>query len=257
MVIKVDTLTRYPVKGLSGQQLESVQLQPGQGFPCDRQFGFARPNSGFSPADPKPLPKTKFYMLARDSTLSLLTTAFNDKTGVLSISSPDASGQFDIATDTGKQEAGLFLKSYLSLPNEETPQLFEASPHKFTDVSVVSAEMMNAVSLINIDSVTEFSKAIDHDVDPGRFRGNIHVSGLPPFSELNMLDQQFAIGTARFKIVKRTKRCPATEVDLKTGERDIKVPKLLQENYGHMDMGVYADVLEGGVITPGDVVEFL
>ena len=101
MVIKVDTLTRYPVKGLSGQQLESVQLQPGQGFPCDRQFGFARPNSGFSPADPKPLPKTKFYMLARDSTLSLLTTAFNDKTGVLSISSPDASGQFDIATDTG------------------------------------------------------------------------------------------------------------------------------------------------------------
>ncbi len=257
MTIKVDTLTRFPVKGLSGQALESVQLQSGQGFPCDRQFGFARPNSGFSPSDPKPLPKTKFYMLARDSTLSLLNTAFNDETGVLSISAPDASGQFDIATDTGKQQASLFLQTYLSLPDDETPQLFEASPHKFTDVSVVSVEMMNAVSLINVDSVKEFSKAIDHNVDPRRFRGNIHITGLSPFSELDMLEQHFTIGTARFKIVKRTKRCPATEVDLDTGERDLKVPQLLHKNYGHMDMGVYAEVLDGGVIFPGDVVEFV
>ena len=257
MTIKVDTLTRFPVKGLSGQELESVQLHPGQGFPSDRQFGFARPDSGFNPNDPKPLPKTKFYMLARDATLSLLNTAFDDATGVLSISAPDASGQFDIATDAGKQQASLFLQTYLSLPIDETPQLFEASPHKFTDVSVVSAEMMNAVSIINVDSVNEFSKTIDHKVDPRRFRGNIHISGLPPFSELDMLEQQLTIGTARFKIVKRTKRCPATEVDLDTGERDLKVPQLLQKNYGHMDMGIYAEVLEGGVIAPNDVVEFV
>ena len=257
MVTKIDSLTRFPVKGLSGQELKSVQLQPGHGFPFDRQFGFARPNSGFDPEDPKPLPKSKFYMLARDSKLSLLNTAFDEKTYVLSMRSPDESRQFDIATDKGKREASLFLKSYLSLPDDETPQLFEASPHRFTDVSVVSAEMMNSVSLINLDSVTEFSKVIDHSVSANRFRGNILISGLPPFSELNVVEQHFAIGSARFKIVKRTKRCPATEVDLDTGERDIKVRQLLQENYGHMDLGVYAEVLEGGVISTGDVVEFL
>ena len=116
--------------------------------------------------------------------------------------------------------------------------------------------MMNAVSIIDVDSVNEFSKTIDHKVDPRRFRGNIHISGLPPFSELDMLEQQLTIGTARFKIVKRTKRCPATEVDLDTGERDLKVPQLLQKSYGQ-DMGVYAEVLEGGVIAPNDVVEFV
>jgi len=257
MDTKIDALTRFPVKGLSGQALESVQLVPGQGFPCDRQFGFARPNSGFDPSDPKPLPKTNFYMLARDAKLSLLSTAFDDKTYMLSISAPEVSGQFNIATDKGKQEASLFLKSYLSLPEDETPQLFEASPHRFTDVSVVSTEMMNAVSLINLDSVSAFSNAIGKNIDPMRFRGNIHISGLQPFSELAMVDRQFTIGSALFKFVKRTKRCPATEVDPSTGERDIKLPKLLQEYYGHADMGVYAQVLGGGTIYPGDGVEFL
>jgi len=257
MVTKIDTLTRYPIKGLSGQLLDSVSLEPGQGFPCDRQFGFARPNSGFDPCNPKPLPKTKFYMLARDSRLALLSSKFDDITGVLAISTPTTTGNFEIMTAEGKQLASQYLKSFLSLPDDETPQLFEASPHRFTDVSVVSTEMMNAVSVINLDSVREFSKAIGQEVDPSRFRGNIQLSGLEPFSELDMVGQQIAIGNVRLKIVKRTKRCPATEVDLNTGERNMNVPALLQENYDHKDMGVYAEVLGGGKISQQDVVEFL
>ena len=254
MATKIHSLTRFPIKGLSGHALKSVQLKAGQGFPCDRQFGFARPNSGFDPEDPRPLPKTKFYMLALDSTLALLSTEYDDKTGILTLTSFDAAGQFDIATAEGKQKASQFLKSYLSLPEDETPQLYEASPHRFTDVSVDSTEMMNAVSIINLDSVHEFSQAIGREVEPGRFRGNIHLSGLSPFSELDMVGRDFAIGAAKLRIVRRTKRCPATEVDLNTGERNIKTPKLLREHYGHMDMGVYAQVVQDGQITLGDNV---
>lgn len=255
MKTRLEALARFPVKGMSGQPLQSVRLEPGQGFPCDRQFGFARPGSGFDPANPKPLPKTKFYMLARDASLTLLQTEFNDQAGILTMSSSDSSAEFDITTVEGKHLAGQFLKDYLALPDDENPQLYEASPHRFTDVSVVSTEMMNAVSIINLDSVKAFSVAIGQDVDPARFRGNIHLANLPPFSELEMIGRQLAIGTAKLKIVKRTKRCPATEVDLKTGERNLKTPKLLLKNYDHMDMGVYAEVVEGGVISPGDTVE--
>jgi uncharacterized protein YcbX len=172
------------------------------------------------------------------------------------MSTPQNTGQFDIATSEGKANASQFLKTFLSLPAEEAPHLYEASPHRFTDVSVVSTEMMNAVSIINLDSVYEFSKAVDQEVDPRRFRGNIHVSNLEPFSELEMVGREIVLGSARLKIVKRTKRCPATEVDLNTGVRDIKTPKLLLKNYNHMDMGVYAEVLEAGVISLGDVAEF-
>lgn len=254
MAMKIETLTRFPIKGLSGHLLDSVTLEAGYGFPCDRKFGFARPNSGFDPANPKPLPKTKFYMLARDASLALLDTLYDEDRGVLSLSTINGHEHFDIGTASGKQAASQFLKSYLSLPDEETPQLYEASPHRFTDVSVDSAEMMNAVSIINLDSVAAFSKAIGQEVDPRRFRGNIHVSGLSPFSELDMVGQEITNGSVRLRIVRRTRRCPATEVNLKTAERDIRTPKLLREQYGHMDMGVYAQVLQGGVLQSGSVV---
>lgn len=257
MPITINALTRYPVKGLSGELLDNVKLQSAQGFPNDRRFGFARPDSGFDPKDPKPLPKSKFYMLARDATLTLLKTEFDDNSGQLTISSSNDTEQFDIASDNGKKEASLFIKSFLSLSDDETPQLYEASPHRFTDVSVDSVEMMNAVSVINLESVKEFSKAIGKEVDPKRFRGNIQLTGLTPFEELESVGRHFVVGNVKMKIVQRTRRCPATEVDLNTGERDMKTPKLLREHYGHMDMGVYAEVVEGGVISNGDVVEIV
>lgn len=257
MTIKIDSLCRYPVKGLSGQPLDSVQLETGQAFPYDRIFGFARHNSGFDPDNPKPLPKSRFHMLARDASLVLINTQFDDNTGVLTMTAADASGHFKIGTPEGKQQASGFLQSYLALPADQSPQLYEAYPHRFTDVSVVSAEMMNAVSLINLDSVTALSEKIGHPIDPRRFRGNIHVTGLPPFSELEKVGELFGIGSAVFKIVSRTKRCPATQVDLDTGERNLDIPALLQEHYGHRDMGIYAEVLEGGTISPGDTLELL
>lgn len=257
MATVIDSLRRFPVKGLSGETLDSVTLEAGHGFPYDRQFGFARPGSGFDPALPKPLPKTKFYMLARDAALALLDTRYDEKTGVLTMSTSEISDKFDITTREGNDKASQFLKAYLSLPDDETPTLYEASPHRFTDVSVVSKEMMNAVSIVNLDSVREFSQAIGQAVDPNRFRGNIHLSNLDPFSELDMVGQQIVVGNVRLKIVKRIKRCPATEVDLETGERDIKTPKLLLDHFGHMDMGVYAEVVSGGVMSCGGVVEFV
>jgi len=251
MTLKIEALTRFPIKGLSGHTLDSVKLDAGQGFPCDRKFGFARPNSGFDPADPKPLPKTRFYMLARDANLALLETLYDEDTGILTLSAADGSQRFDISTVDGKQEASQFLKTYLSLSEEETPQLYVASPHRFTDVSVDSVEMMNAISIINRDSVDAFAKAIGQQVDARRFRANIQISGLSPFAELDMVGQEIQVGPIRLKIVKRTRRCPATEVNLETAERDIRTPKLLREHYGHMDMGVYAQVVQGGILQSG------
>jgi len=36
MTLKIEALTRFPIKGLSGHTLDSVKLDAGQGFPCDR-----------------------------------------------------------------------------------------------------------------------------------------------------------------------------------------------------------------------------
>jgi uncharacterized protein YcbX len=64
-----------------------------------------------------------------------------------------------------------------------------------------------------------------------------------------------AIGpSARLKVVKRTVRCAATEVDPDTGIRDLPVPRALRDHFGHLDCGVYAEVIEPGDIAVGDAI---
>ena len=48
----VENLYHYPIKVLTAQPLQKAALTKGQGFPLDRAFGFARPESGFDPKDP-------------------------------------------------------------------------------------------------------------------------------------------------------------------------------------------------------------
>ena len=54
-------------------------------------------------------------------------------------------------------------------------------------------------------------------------------------------------------MTKRIERCAATNVDPATGLRDLEIPKTLMKTYGHFDCGIYAEVLDGGTIEPGDV----
>ena len=61
-----------------------------------------------------------------------------------------------------------------------------------------------------------------------------------------------ALGSARAKVVKRIVRCAATNADPATGIRDLEIPKTLMQRFGHMDCGVYAEVLKGGEISVGD-----
>lgn len=249
---EIKSLFHYPIKGLSAQRLGCVQLTPGEGFPLDRAFGFARPGSGFDPANPRPLPKTRFIVLARDAGLATLQTRYDQVAGTLRIISAVKEAIFEVDRAEGREAAAAFLTHHLGLAPDMQPTLYCAAPHRFTDVSVVSPEMMNAVSLINLDSVEHFATCIGSDVSAARFRGNILFSGIPPMAELDWVGREITIGPARFKIVRRTKRCPATQVNLETGARDLDVPKLLREQFGHSDMGVYAEVLQGGDITPGD-----
>src|SRR6266516_80122 len=59
---------------------------------------------------------------------------------------------------------------------------------------------------------------------------------------------------ARVKIVKRIRRCAATEVDPLTAARDLPIPGTLLRAFGNGDCGVYAEVMAGGEIAVGDAV---
>ena len=248
----VRDLYYYPVKGLSPQQLPRVELASGEGFPFDRMYGLARFDSGFDPKHPQPLPKQRFLMLARDARLAGLQTHLDPQTKHFTIQvQGHVVHESNFSHSDSIERTIDFFATMFSLDPERRPLLAQAAPHRFTDVSVGSARMMNAISLINLDSVADFSARLGAPIDPLRFRANLYFDGWPAFSELDRVDEEFEIGSLRMRILRRIQRCAATEVNPKTAERDVAVPRLLKEYYGHFDMGVYAEVLTGGTVEPG------
>jgi uncharacterized protein YcbX len=87
-----------------------------------------------------------------------------------------------------------------------------------------------------------------------RFRGNLFVGGWPAWHEFDLVDREIAIGDVRLKVTKRIVRCAAINVDPDTGARDLTIPATLMQTFDHMDCGVYAQVIAGGDIAPGDVI---
>jgi uncharacterized protein len=77
MAISVVRICRYPVKGLSAEDLERVMLTAGQCLPHDRRFALAHAATHFDPTRPEWLPKTSFLMLMRDEQLAQLRTRFD------------------------------------------------------------------------------------------------------------------------------------------------------------------------------------
>ncbi|MFM9152376.1 MAG: hypothetical protein ACKOPC_02005, partial [Methylocystis sp.] len=72
LLMYLDSLYRYPVKGLSPEPLMSVELIESAYFPGDRLFALENGPSGFDPEAPVHQPKIKFLMLMKNDALAKL-----------------------------------------------------------------------------------------------------------------------------------------------------------------------------------------
>lgn len=122
----VAALYRYPVKGLSPEPLEAVALSAGDGFPMDREFALARPDTVFDESRPEPLPKTRFLMLQRDEALAGVRSRYDDVTGRLSLSlagGEDRTTVADLGTPEGRAEVEEFIAGVLGPRPPGRPRL--------------------------------------------------------------------------------------------------------------------------------------
>jgi uncharacterized protein YcbX len=252
MSIRIASLQRYPVKGLSPEPLRSALLEKGGYFPGDRLFAVENGPAGFDPENPTHQPKIKFLMLMRNESLARLTTRFLDETSTLVIEDGGReAARGDLSTRDGRLAIEAFFRRFM--PNElRGPPKVLAAPDgfRFTD------SRRGYVSLINLASVRELENVVGAPVDPLRFRGNIHLEGLAPWQEFDLVGQVLATSSGvRLKGTKRIERCAATNVDPATGVRDLGIPKTLMRAYGHFDCGIYAEVLESGSLAEGESLE--
>lgn len=257
---RVRALHVYPVKGLSAQPLERVVLRPGEGVPGDRRYALARADGRYRPGLREGLPKQEFHALVSDHRLAGLDTHL-DAADVLTVRvAMDTTRhevlRADLRTEGGRRDARRFFARVLDLPEGAGPEIAHEPGRRFTDAAAAGDGPMGWLSLVNLASVRDLGARTGTTVDPGRFRANVLVDGLPPWSELDLVDsekgQELRLGGARVRVVRRTRRCAATEVDPATGVRDLPVVRLLDQAYGHQLMGVYLEVLAAGTVEQGD-----
>lgn len=244
---RLANLYRYPMKGLTPEPMEAAELRAGECIAWDRAFAIENGSADFDPAAPKHFPKIKFLMLMRNERLARLRSRFDDRTTTLSISEDGRElVSANLMTEEGRRAIEDFMRSYMKDDLRGAPRLVHAPGFSHSDAPA------KLVSIINLASVRDLEKAIDRPVDPLRFRANVYVDGLEPWEDHEWVGRTLKLGDATLKGVFRIQRCAATNVDPSTAARDMEIPATLQRLWGHMDLGLYTQVVEGGTIRPGD-----
>lgn len=249
MTAKVQSIYRYPVKGLSPEALSRAALTAGRHFPGDRLFAIENGPSGFDPIAPQHEPKIKFLMLMRNERLAALRTRYDDAAGVLTIEHEGREAvRADLATKDGRLAVEAFFRRLMPAELRGPPKVLTAPDgFRFTD------SRRGFVSIINLASVAALETLVGRPVDPLRFRANLYVTGWPAWREFDLVEREIAIGpNARLKISKRISRCAAINVDPATGMRDLAVLDTLERSCGHADCGIYGEVIASGDIATGD-----
>lgn len=247
MPITVETIYRYPVKGLRAEPLDTVSLAPGHGVPHDRRFGIARGDTKLDPAAPRWLPKQRFVMLMRDAALAPLSCRFDEDSETLELKAPDVPSTAASWRDARDRELlNAYVNDFLGARREGPARLVESGRVSFTDVP------QNCLSIINLESVRDLEERMRTALGPMRFRANLYLAGAPAWTEFDWVGREIRIGEAVLHVPSRIPRCAATAVDPDGGRRDANVIRGLRDAFGHYDMGVYAEVVRGGTLQRGD-----
>lgn len=255
---RLDALYRFPVKGLSAQPLAAVDLVPGQGFPKDRAWALGNGAHDAAHYAEKSRMKTDFLMLMHHEALARLRLRFDDEGDRLALALDGRvvyEGALGDPADGRRLED--FIAGHLGERIDGRPVPLSHPGRLHTNVAYVSDALMHAVSLINLKSVSALEADIGRPVDPLRFRGNLVFDGEAAWEELDWVGRTLRVGEVVMRGVRRTRRCPATDVDPVTGQRDMTIPQALMRTWKHADLGLYAEVVEGGRIAPGDAIEVI
>lgn len=246
--MNISSIYRYPVKGLSADSLSQVLLQKDQGLAFDRFWAIENGVHDFDSDNPRFFPKRRFLQLAQNPKLAQLRCRFDEASQTLTIlHNKKQLVSADMASSQGISAIEHCIANFMENDMDGAPRLVSAGGHHFSDIP------QKAVSLINLASVREISASVGKTISPLRFRGNIYIDGIEPWAEMNWQGKTLNIaGKPVFEIFDIIGRCPATKVNLHTGERDVEMLDVLNSSFGHTKCGVYMKTITDSLIKTGE-----
>ncbi|GLR67832.1 molybdenum cofactor sulfurase [Acidocella aquatica] len=253
----IESLYRYPVKGLTPEPLASAALSPGRCIPWDRAFALAQGDAALNPATPTWVSKTNFMCLLRNASIALLQTSFNESARELTITAPNKQTiAANPLTPEGRAALTDFLTAWLGTESRTGPLGQRPAFHYFESHSFCDHQTQ-VLSLIGLGSLHALETAAGAPRDKRRFRANIYIEEIAPWAEFSWLGKTLQIGEATLRVHERIDRCAATTVNPCTAIRDANPVRELRENFGHIDLGIFAEVITQGTIRPGDTITLL
>ena len=256
----VDSLWRYPVKSMRGEELQEAFVGFA-GVYGDRVYAFR------SSAAPIGFP----YLTGREQERMLLYRPF-------------FRSRSDMAVPTNLAEAE-------ALPPGATPVYAEAAK-RIVDVETPAGDVLSIddprlarelrsgirdrheltllqsdramtdcrpISLVSVQTVRQLSDELGFDVDKRRFRANVYIEleSAAGFAENEFVNRTLRIGTkASVTVVDRDPRCKMITLDPNTAQPNPDVMKLLARSH-EGKAGVYAAVLVEGTVRKGDEISLL
>lgn len=237
---RVAQIWRHPIKGIGAEPLDRVDAAVDRPLPGDRAFavltGSAEDTGAWQPC--------RNFMRGCYGPELMAIGAESGADGI-TLRHPKRP---EITVDPRKDGAELINWLRPLWPEEQkAPKALVAAPTEgMADASYAS------VAILGLASLDALSEACGMALDPRRFRGNVWLSGLEPFEELDWAGRRLRLGTAELEVVERIDRCRATEANPETGERDARTLLALRKGWGHLAFGVKARVVTAGKIALDD-----
>ena len=250
MTATVALIRRHPIKAIGGEDLRETVLHPSRAIEGDRQWALLHQggerHAGDSRHPARWLPKSCFLQGAKSSRLQAIQGGWNDQ-GRIALTHPDLTGlDFDPETE------GTRLIDWIRPLWPEgfpIPTRLVRAPAAFADVS------QPWLSILSLGTLRDLEGRLGQPVGTSRWRGNLWVEGWPPGLERDLIGRILQIGQVELRVAEPIGRCPATSADTETGLIDIDMPAALKRHFGHSDFGIYAQVVTGGTIRPGDRID--
>ncbi len=256
----VESLWRYPVKSMRGEELENAFVGF-SGIYGDRVLALK------SSSSPKGFPfltareqkemllyKPRFRHPAKAARPTNLTEADKIAPGVTPVYADSTELVLDIETPSGE---------VLTI---DDPALAEMLTKSIGDAGALTVAWSDRamtdcrpISLFAVQSARELGAKVGFTMDKRRFRANVYMdleSGVG-FAEDEFVSRNIQIGPkVVISILERDPRCKMITLDPDTGESSPAVLREVAQAHDGM-AGVYGAVLVEGTIQKGDVIEVL
>ena len=256
MSATISSINYCPVKSVSFQTIEKCEIKKNIGITGDRVFAFAKDLDQEqaklfekSPDDRKGK-WNKVLTLKNSPALNKYNFVFKDEKLTLTLKDQEIL-TIDI-NQLSEREALSNKISELESSLKQPITLMKNHEFPFFDTSISNkVDFVNSVSLLNIQSINDFQKKIDKEIETSIFRGNICVDEIDPWKEREWIGKTIKIDNVSFKVEKNIPRCVAINLKPQTDDNSFNLLQSLKKTYNHFEMGIYLTALDDGEIDIG------